>query len=360
MHGTSSTIAPAPTESRPFPAAFVWGAATAAYQVEGAVAEDGRGESIWDRFTATPGKVLNGDSGRVACDSYHRHSVDVGLMRALGLDAFRFSIAWPRILPEGRGRVNPAGLDYYDRFVDELLANGIEPFLTLYHWDLPQALEDRGGWTSRETADAFAEYAEVVAARLGDRVRHWITVNEPWVIAWLGYGLGLHAPGRTSEADAVAAGHHVLLAHGRAVEVLRRDVPEAEVGITLDLIPMHALTESDADVNAAVLEDATRNRWFLDPVLRGEYPAEALVAFRRVAPGWRGGRPARHRAAARLPRHQLLPPPRRARQPGDRRARDRRARGQRVHGHGLGGLPGRAPRAARARAQRLRVRRRCT
>jgi beta-glucosidase len=257
----------------------VWGAATAAYQVEGAVAEDGRGESIWDRFTATPGKILNGDSGQVACDSYHRHSVDVGLMRALGLDAFRFSVAWPRILPEGRGRVNPAGLDYYDRFVDELLANGIEPFLTLYHWDLPQALEDRGGWTSRGTADAFAEYAEIVAARLGDRVRHWITVNEPWVIAWLGYGLGLHAPGRTSEADAVAAGHHVLLAHGRAVEVLRRDVPEAEVGITLDLIPMHALTDSDVDVSAAVLEDAKRNRWFLDPVLRGEYPAEALVRF---------------------------------------------------------------------------------
>ena len=159
-------------------------------------------------------------------------------MRELGLDAYRFSIAWPRILPEGRGRVNELGLDFYDRFVDELLANGIEPFLTLYHWDLPQALEDRGGWTVRETVEAFAEYTEVVAARLGDRVRHWITENEPWVVAWLGYGTGEHAPGRTSEADAVAAGHHILLAHGRAVQVLRRDAPEAKVGITLDLIPM--------------------------------------------------------------------------------------------------------------------------
>jgi beta-glucosidase len=278
-NNTSSTIAPATARSRPFPAEFVWGAATAAYQVEGAVAEDGRGESIWDRFAATPGKIVNGDDGRVACDSYHRHSVDVGLMRTLGLDAYRFSVAWPRVLPQGRGRVNAAGLDFYDAFVDELLENGVEPFVTLYHWDLPQELENRGGWTVRETADAFAEYAEVVAGRLGDRVRHWITVNEPWVIAWLGYGLGLHAPGRTSEADAVAAGHHLLVAHGRAVEVLRRELPEAKVGITLDLIPMHPLTDSKADVAAARREDATRNRWFLDPVLRGEYPADGLERF---------------------------------------------------------------------------------
>src|SRR4051812_2714771 len=220
METTSTTPTLAATDSRRFPETFVWGAAYAAYQVEGAVTEDGRGESIWDRFTATPGKILKGAPGRVGCASSHRRSTDIRLMRALGLNGFRFSVAWPRVLPDGRGRVNAAGIDFYDRFVDELLENGIEPFVTLYHWDLPQALEDRGGWTSRETADAFAEYAEVVAARLGDRVQHWATLNEPWVISWLGYGLGLHAPGRASEADAVSAGHHVLLAHGRALEVL--------------------------------------------------------------------------------------------------------------------------------------------
>ncbi len=278
MHPTSSTI------DRRFPPDFVWGVATAAYQVEGAVTADGRGESIWDRFTATPGKILNGDHGRVACDSYHRYPVDVALMRELGVDAYRFSIAWPRILPEGRGRVNTAGLDFYDRLVDELLANGIRPFATLYHWDLPQALEDRGGWPARETVDAFAEYAEVVAGRLGDRVDDWITLNEPWVIAWLGYGTGQDAPGRASESDAVAAGHHVLLAHGRTVEVLRREAPGAKVGITIDLIPMEPLSDSEADAAAVRQEDAVRNRWFLDPVLRGEYPAEAMERYGSLLP----------------------------------------------------------------------------
>ena len=260
-----------------FPADFVWGAATAAYQIEGAVRDDGRGESIWDRFTATPGKIVGGDTGVVACDSYHRYREDVRLMRDLGLNAYRFSIAWPRVLPEGLGRVNTLGLDFYDRLVDELLDNEIEPFVTLYHWDLPQPLEDRGGWPVRETVDAWEEYTEIVAARLGDRVHHWITLNEPWVASWLGYGTGQDAPGRTSEADAVAAGHHLLLAHGRAVEVLRRDVRGAEVGITIDVVPIHPLTASEADANAAWQEDALRNRWFLDPVFRGDYPAEALA-----------------------------------------------------------------------------------
>ena len=269
---------------RPFPPDFVWGAATAAYQIEGAVTEDGRGESIWDRFTSAPGNILNGDDGRIACDSYRRYQEDVRLMRDLGLNGYRFSVAWPRVLPEGVGRVNAAGLDFYDRLVDELLANGIEPFLTLYHWDLPQVLEDRGGWPARETVEAFASYAEVVAARLGDRVRYWITQNEPWVIAWLGYATGQDAPGRTSEADAVAAGHHVLLAHGRALEVLRRDVPGARVGIAIDVIPMHPLTGSEADADAARREDAYRNRWFLDPVLRGEYPPEGLQRFGPMLP----------------------------------------------------------------------------
>ena len=267
-----------------FPVDFVWGAATSAYQIEGAVDEDGRGESIWDRFCATPGKVANGETGRVACDSYHRHADDVRLMRELGLNGYRFSIAWPRVVPEGRGRPNKAGLDFYDRFVDELLASGIEPFVTLYHWDLPQALEDRGGWPSRETVDAFADYVAVVAERLGDRVSHWITQCEPWVISRLGYGSGEHAPGRTSEADALAAAHHVLLAHGRAAEVLRAGSPRAKVGITIDLVSFHPLIDSAADAEAVVQSDAFRNRSILDPLLRGEYPAEVLERFADALP----------------------------------------------------------------------------
>jgi beta-glucosidase len=272
------------TTSGTFPADFVWGAATAAYQVEGAAREDGRGESIWDRFTTLPGAIANGDDGAVACDSYHRYREDVRLMRELGLNGYRFSISWPRILPDGRGRPNPAGLDFYDRFVDELLANGIEPFPTLYHWDLPQALEDQGGWPARETVEAFAEYVEVVARRLGDRVSRWITQNEPWVIAWLGYGRGEHAPGRASTADAIAAAHHVLLAHGRAVEVLRSESPRADVGITIDVVPTHPLTDSEEDAAAARLEDGLRNRWFLDPVLRGAYPEDVLPHYAEFLP----------------------------------------------------------------------------
>jgi beta-glucosidase len=267
-----------------FPPTFVWGTATAAYQVEGAATEDGRGESIWDRFSATPGKVSNGDTGAVACDSYHRYAEDIRLMRALGIGAFRLSVAWPRILPDGTGRVNQAGLDFYDRLVDELLSNGLDPYVTLYHWDLPQVLEDRGGWPVRDTVDAFAEYTEVVAARLGDRVRHWITQNEPWVVSWLGYGLGYHAPGRKSERDALAAGHHVLLAHGRAAEVLRREAPGAEVGITVDLVPTYPYSDSDADVEAAREADGFRNRWFLEPVLGRGYPQDMLERYAEILP----------------------------------------------------------------------------
>jgi beta-glucosidase len=270
-----------PLGAHPFPVDFRWGAAASSYQVEGAVEEDGRGESIWDRFSATPGKIVNGDTGRVACDGYHRHPEDVELMRDLGLNAYRFSIAWPRILPDGRGRVNAAGLDFYDGFVDELLANGIEPFVTLYHWDLPQVLEDAGGWPERDTVDAFAEYVEVVAARLGDRVHHWITQCEPWVIAWLGYGSGEHAPGRRSDADAVAALHHVLVAHGRAADVLRRTSSEANVGVTIDLVAFEPSTDSAEDAAAVALADALRNRTVLDPVLRGAYPVEVRDRFER-------------------------------------------------------------------------------
>ena len=275
--------------TRRFPADFRWGAAVSAYQIEGAVAEDGRGESIWDRFSATPGKVVGGDSGAVACDSYHRYREDVRLMKELGLSAYRFSIAWPRILPEGRGRTNAAGLDFYDKQVDELLAAGIEPFVTLYHWDLPQALEDRGGWPVRATAEAFAEYVEVVAGRLGDRVRNWITQCEPWVVAWLGYGTGEHAPGRKSDADALAAAHHVLLSHGLAADVLRREAPESRLGITIDLVAFHPLTDSPEDLAALAREDGFRNRWILDPVLRGRYPDDMLERFAPMLPAIEDG-----------------------------------------------------------------------
>jgi beta-glucosidase len=281
---TGSVTKPTSTDGRlRLPADFVWGAAVSAYQIEGAVNEDGRGEGIWDRFTATPGKIANGDTGVVACDSYHRYRDDVRLTRELGLDAYRFSISWPRILPEGRGRVNGAGLDFYDRLVDELLENGVEPYPTLYHWDLPQELEDRGGWPERGTVDAFVEFVEVVSDRLGDRITHWITHNEPWVAAWLGYGWGEHAPGRRSDADALAAAHHLLLSHGRAAEVLRHR-GSVRVGITLDAIPMHPYTESEADIAAAEYEDGFRNRWFLDPVLRGEYPADMLERYAGILP----------------------------------------------------------------------------
>jgi beta-glucosidase len=275
--------------SRTFPADFVWGAATAAYQIEGAVDADGRGESIWDRFSATPGKVRNAETGAIACDFYNRYPEDVQLIRSLGLDAFRFSIAWPRVLPEGRGRVNAAGLDYYDRLVDELLANGIEPYATLYHWDLPQVLEERGGWPARETAEAFVEYTEAVAGRLGDRVTRWITHNEPWVVAWLGYSWGVHAPGRTSDADAIATSHHLLLSHGWAVDVLRREVPNAQVGITLNLAHVDAAGDTPEDLDAARIVDGNLNRWYLDPLFRGAYPEDMLEHYAPDAPDVRDG-----------------------------------------------------------------------
>jgi beta-glucosidase len=267
-----------------FPSDFVWGAATASYQIEGAVHEDGRGESVWDRFSATPGRVRGGDSGAVACDFYHRYRDDVALMGELGLDAFRFSVAWPRVLPKGRGPVNARGLDFYDRLVDELLARGIEPFATLFHWDTPQALEDAGGWTARTTAEAFVEYADAVVLRLGDRVRYWMTHNEPWVHAWIGYALGEHAPGRTSEADAVAAAHHLLLSHGWAVEAIRRNAPDAQVGIVLNLAHAYPASDSPEDEAAAWRVDGEGNRWFLDPIFRGTYPADLLDRNELVAP----------------------------------------------------------------------------
>jgi beta-glucosidase len=267
-----------------FPRDFVWGAATASYQIEGAANEDGRGESVWDRFCATPGKVRNGDSGAVACDFYHRYREDIGLMRELGLDGFRFSIAWPRVLPDGGGPVNRKGLDFYDRLVDELLGSGIRPFVTLFHWDTPQAVEDAGGWPARGTVDAFCAYVEAVAERLGDRVDHWITHNEPWVVSWVGHGWGHHAPGRTSEADALATAHHLLLSHGRAVELLRSRSPRSQVGITLNLDHVYPQSDSPGDEAAARWTDGLHNRWFLDPIFRGAYPADMLDDWASIMP----------------------------------------------------------------------------
>lgn len=261
----------------PFPAGFRWGAATAAYQIEGAAAEDGRGRSIWDTFTRVPGAVEGGHTGDVACDHYHRYPEDVKLMADLGLTAYRFSVAWPRVQPQGRGAANQAGLDFYRRLVDELLAHGIEPWLTLYHWDLPQALEDAGGWAERDTADRFTEYAALVRDALGDRVRHWITLNEPWCSSFLGYGSGAHAPGRRDRTAAVRAAHHLLLGHGHAVQVLRGADPGADVGITLNLYAVSPAGDGPADADAARRIDGLANRFFLDPVLRGRYPEDVLA-----------------------------------------------------------------------------------
>jgi beta-glucosidase len=272
-----------------FPRDFVWGAATASYQIEGAANEDGRGESVWDRFCATPGKVRNGDTGAVACDFYHRYRDDVRLMRELGIDAFRFSVAWPRVLPEGRGTVNAKGLDFYDRLVDELLGNGITPFATLFHWDTPQALDDEGGWPARSTVDAFCEYVDVVSDRLGDRIQHWITHNEPWVVAWVGHGWGHHAPGRTSDKEALATAHHLLLSHGRAVEILRRNSPGSAVGITLNLDYVYAASNDPADGKAVRWVDGLHNRWFLDPIFKGRYPDDMLEAWAESLPEIREG-----------------------------------------------------------------------
>ncbi|WP_422734655.1 GH1 family beta-glucosidase [Micromonospora sp. WMMD558] len=265
-----------------FPEGFRWGAATAAYQIEGAVRDDGRGPSIWDTFSRTPGKVHQGHTGDVACDHYHRYADDVALMAELGLRTYRFSVAWPRIQPDGTGPVNPRGLDFYDRLVDALLARGIDPLVTLYHWDLPQALEDRGGWTARETAEHFATYATVVHARLGDRVRTWTTLNEPWCSAYLGYGNGVHAPGVRDAGAAFTAVHHLLLGHGLAARALRA-AGAATVGITLntgDIRP--ADPDRAADAAAVRLVDGLQNRIFLDPLLRAAYPDDVLDHAARI------------------------------------------------------------------------------
>jgi beta-glucosidase len=268
-----------------FPKDFIWGAATASYQIEGAAHEDGRGASIWDTFAATPGKVFEGHNGDVADDHYHRMPQDVELIHQLGLDAYRFSIAWPRIFPQGRGSINEKGLDFYERLVDALLAKGIKPFATLYHWDLPQTLEDAGGWVNRDTAYAFADYSEAVAQRLGDRVAGWITLNEPWCSAYLGYGNGVHAPGVQNRQSAIDAAHHLLLGHGLAVPRLRaQSAATTQVGITLNFTPTYADDSRPETLRDTALADAFSNRWFADPIFRGSYPENFFVDMGLQAP----------------------------------------------------------------------------
>jgi beta-glucosidase len=264
-----------------FPENFLWGTATASYQVEGAVDEDGRGTSIWDTFSHTPGKVYRGDTGDIACDHYHRLEEDLDLMAGLGLQAYRFSVAWPRVQPEGSGAANQKGLDFYRRLVDGLRQRSIEPMLTLYHWDLPQALEDRGGWTARETSERFAEYAGIVYEALADSVGFWITLNEPWVSSWMGHGYGNHAPGHADPAKALSAAHHLLLGHGLALRAMRSaGSTENRLGITLNLHPTLPARDREADAEAARRVDGQANRLYLDPIFRGEYPEDLFSYYR--------------------------------------------------------------------------------
>jgi beta-glucosidase len=269
-------------EAFTYPHDFYWGVATSSYQIEGAVSEDGRGESIWDRFSAAPGAIEDGATGAVACDHYHRYREDVTLMQWLGVNAYRFSLAWPRILPEGKGRANAAGLDFYERLVDTLLDAGITPFATLYHWDLPQALQDRGGWTNRDTAYAFVDYTALVLARLSDRVHTWITHNEPWVASFLGHYFGLHAPGWRDLNATLQVAHHLLLSHGLAVPVIHEAGGQA--GIAPNLTPGHAASDDPADLAAARRHDGYTNRWFLDPLAGKGYPQDMWRYYGRAVP----------------------------------------------------------------------------
>jgi beta-glucosidase len=273
-----------PSNARTFPAGFLWGAATASYQIEGGVADGGRTPSIWDTFSHTPGRILNDDHGDVAVDHYHRWRDDLDILRDLGVGAYRFSIAWPRVQPGGSGAFNPAGLAFYSALVDGLLERGIAPVATLYHWDLPQELEDAGGWPNRDTAMRFAEYAERMARELGDRVKVWATLNEPWCAAYLGYGSGVHAPGRTDPRAALTAVHHLNLAHGLAGRAIRAVTPrDAQLSVSLNL---HVIRPedpaSDADLDAVRQADALANRAFLGPMLEGAYPADLLHDTRSI------------------------------------------------------------------------------
>lgn len=291
--GTETVRTPVPVReeimSRAFPDGFLWGTATAAYQIEGATREDGRGESIWDRFSATPGKVFGGHTGEPACDSYHRSGDDIALMTAMNNNAYRFSVAWPRVYPEGTGRVARPGLDYYDRLTDELLEAGIAPFVTLYHWDLPQALQDRGGWASRETIKAFAGYADTVTRVLGDRVKMWATFNEPWCISILSHEIGAHAPGIRDRRTALRAAHNVLLAHGEGMPIIRANSPGCKAGIVLNMEPAYPAMDTEADRRLAALQESTFNWWFMNPVMGLPYPLDAWEHYGADVPEIQAG-----------------------------------------------------------------------
>ncbi len=268
-----------------FPEGFVWGAITAAYQIEGAWNEDGKGPSIWDTFVRQPGRIERGETADVAVDHYHRWLEDLALMQELGLKAYCFSISWPRILPQGIGQVNLTGLDFYDRLVDSLLAKNITPHVMLYHWDLPQALQDRGGWGERFIIDAYSEYARIVAQRLGDRIPFWVTHNEPMVISLAGNFLGEHAPGLQDPLVALRVAHHLLVAHGQAIQVLRLELPKtAKIGIILNITPTYPANDTEEDRQAARRYDGVANRLFLDPLFRGEYPADMIEMFGPIFP----------------------------------------------------------------------------
>ena len=258
---------------------FIWGVATSSYQIEGAANEDGRGQSIWDTFCKVPGKVANFDNGDIACDHYHRFKEDLDLMKWMGVKAYRFSVAWPRVIPDGVGRVNEMGLDFYDRLVDSLLEREIVPWLTMYHWDLPEALQLRGGWNNREVVEWFGEYGEVLTSRFGDRVKNWMTLNEPLCSAWLGHLYGDMAPGIKDLQTALNVSHNLLMSHGLACQVIRSNVSEANVGIVINVTPAVPATDSQEDSNAAQLADGFDNRWFLDPVFGRTYPADVIDAL---------------------------------------------------------------------------------
>ena len=262
-----------------FPEDFNWGVATSSYQIEGAAFEDGRGESIWDRFCATPGKVANSEDGLTACDHYHRYKEDLDLMKWMGVKAYRFSVAWPRVIPNGFGKINEMGLDFYDRLIDSLLEREIAPWLTMYHWDLPEALQLRGGWNNREILEWFGAYAEVLTSRFGDRVRNWMTLNEPLCSAWLGHLYGDMAPGIKDLQTALNVSHNLLMSHGLACQVIRSNVSEANVGIVINVTPAVPATDSQEDSIAAQLADGFDNRWFLNPVFGGTYPADVIDAL---------------------------------------------------------------------------------
>lgn len=270
---------------RDFESDFRWGSSTSSYQIEGAVNEDGRGESIWDRFCATSGNVRDGSSGAAACDHYHRWPEDLDIARNLGTNAYRFSVAWPRIFAEGRGKTpNHKGLDFYSRLVDGMLERGLEPWVTLYHWDLPQALQDQGGWVNRDTVDAFVEYTDVVSRHLGDRIKHWITHNEPWCTAFHGHYEGVHAPGIKCFKTALQVCHNVLVSHGLAIPVIRRNVPDARIGAALSLHPLKPASHSEQDIAATKRHDGLRNRWFLDPLHGRGYPNDVWSILGDNAP----------------------------------------------------------------------------